>query len=112
MWNYNRAIPDVMRRLCFQQLTFLMRAAALRSTSTGAAFATTSSFLLLASLDALRRCLGFGLFHGFFGLSNALGAGFGAFFALLVEHFLAAQQLDERLFGAVALLPCGAYDAQ
>ena len=72
-------------------------------------------FLLLAGLATITLRglrLGFGFFHGFLGLGYSLGAGFGAFFALLVEHLLAAQQFDECLFGAIALLPCRADDAQ
>src|SRR5579872_1701793 len=51
------------------------------------------------------------LFHGFLGFGGFLGAGFGALFLLLVEDFLAAQQLEESLVGAVALVPVGTDDA-
>src|SRR5690349_20634095 len=55
----------------------------------------------------LLLCLG--LFHGLFGFGGALGAEFGAFLALLLNHPLRTQQFNERLFGAVALLPAGAH---
>ena len=56
-------------------------------------------------------CCGLGLrvFHGLLGFGGFLGASFGALFLLLVEDLLAAQQFEERLVGAVALIPvrCG-----
>src|SRR6185312_16883313 len=54
--------------------------------------------------------LGFGFFHRLASLFGLLGAGFGTLLALLVEHLLAAEQFDERLVGAVALLPRRADD--
>src|SRR5579864_5742708 len=55
--------------------------------------------------------LGFGLFHGFLGLSDFLGADFGALLLFLVENLLAAEKLEEGLVGAIALVPAGADDA-
>src|SRR5208337_4460995 len=52
--------------------------------------------------------LGFGVFHGFAGFGGLFGAGFGALFALFVEHLFAAQQFEESFVGAVAFVPAGA----
>src|SRR5580658_6452461 len=72
--------------------------------------------LLVAALSwcrfAFNLSLRLGLFHGFLGFGGFLGTGFGAFFFLLVEDLLAAQQLEEGLVGAVALVPVGADDAR
>src|ERR1700732_4593889 len=56
--------------------------------------------------------LGFGFFHGFLGFGGALGAGFAALLALLVEHLFAAQEFDEGVVGAVAFAPSGTDDAE
>src|SRR5437879_5581844 len=69
-------------------------------------------FFFLSSLWTLCLCLRLGLFHRFLGFGNPLGAGFGAFFTLLIKDLFAAQKLDERLFRSIALLPCRAHDAQ
>src|SRR5215472_5202032 len=61
--------------------------------------------LVRSRLGCGLRLRGFGFFHGFLGFRGALGASFGALLALLVEGFLAAQQFDEGLVGAVAFLP-------
>src|SRR5579862_1778491 len=58
-----------------------------------------------------RLGLRFGLFHRFLGFGGLLGAGFGTLLALFVQNLLAAQQLEEGLVGAVALIPGGADDA-
>src|ERR1017187_579181 len=52
------------------------------------------------------------VFHGFLGFGGFLGTSFGALFLLLVEDLLAAQQLEESLVGAVALIPVRADDAR
>src|SRR5579864_9510779 len=59
----------------------------------------------------LRLLLGFGFFHRLLGFFGFFGAGFGALLALFVEDLLAAEQLDESLIGAIALLPSAANDA-
>src|SRR5277367_4479680 len=61
---------------------------------------------------ALSLSLRFRFFHGLFSFGGLLGAGFGAFLFLLVEDFLAAQQFEECLVGAVAFIPTGADDAR
>src|SRR5512143_2120711 len=73
-------------------------------------------FFLFATLCGWlgRSCAGlrFGFFHRLAGFFGALGANFGALLAFLVEYLLAAEQFDEGLLGAVALLPSGADDAE
>ena len=71
-------------------------------------------FFLVSTLGGLScgGLLGFGFFHGFLGFFGALGAGFGALLALFVQHLFAAEKFDERLFGAIALLPAATDDAQ
>src|SRR5437588_5851564 len=67
----------------------------------------------LCWFDAAILCsLGFGLFHRLLGLSGLLGAGFGAFLALFVEDLLDAEQFEESLVGAIALVPSRADDAR
>ena len=56
--------------------------------------------------------LGFGLFHGFLGFGRALGTGFGTLLTFFFLQLLAAKEFDERLFGAVTLLPAGTHDSQ
>src|SRR5258706_1412030 len=73
-------------------------------------------FLIFFFLDRLDAAivlgLRFGLFHRLLGLGDFLGADFGALFAFFVQHFFAAQQLEESLIGAVALVPSRADDAR
>ena len=69
-----------------------------------------------------RRSLGVGvaaasvwwgvLRHGLVDLFPALGSGFGALLALLVQLVLRTEELDEGLFGSVAFLEAGADDAE
>src|SRR5438270_7123021 len=60
-------------------------------------------------LDAAIVCgLRFRLFERFLGFGGFLGASFGAFFALLVQNLLAAEQFQKGLVGAIALIPRGA----
>src|SRR5580700_173106 len=61
---------------------------------------------------ALSLSLRLRLFHSLLGFGGFFGADFGAFFFLLVENFLAAQQFEECLIGAVALVPVSADDAR
>src|SRR5207237_6739998 len=44
-------------------------------------------------------------FHRLLGFSGTLGTGLGTLLAFFFLQFLAAQQFDERLLSAVALLP-------
>src|SRR6266571_2445649 len=61
-----------------------------------------------------RSCAGYSalLFHCLAGFLRPLGSDFGTFLALFLLHLLAAQQLDECLLSAIALLPAFAGDAQ
>src|SRR6185437_16857039 len=52
------------------------------------------------------------LFHSLLGFGGTLGADFGALLAVFFDHPLCSQQFDERLFGAITLLPAGAHDPQ
>src|SRR5581483_6006613 len=45
---------------------------------------------------AILSGLGFRFFHRLLGLCSLLGAGFSAFFTLLVQHLLAAKEFEER----------------
>src|ERR1700680_70342 len=68
---------------------------------------------VLCRLDAtimsrLRLCF----FHRLLGFGSLLGASFGTLFFLFVENLLAAQQFEESLVGAVALVPVSANDAR
>src|SRR5256885_2035462 len=71
-------------------------------------------FLLVATLGrcslALNLSLGLSFFHGLLGFGGALGTGLGALFLLLVENFLAAEQFEKSLVGAITLIPMGADD--
>src|SRR5438552_3692079 len=63
-------------------------------------------FLLFAAFgnfacSRLRLCF----FHRFLGVGGTLGTGLGTLLPLFFLQFLAAQQFDERLLSAVALLP-------
>src|SRR5438132_11615418 len=63
-------------------------------------------FLLFAAFgnfacSRLRLCF----FHRFLGVGGTLGTGLGTLLPLFFLQFLAAQQCDERLLTAVALLP-------
>src|SRR6266851_259787 len=60
-------------------------------------------------LISLRR---FRLFHLFLGFLSLLGTGFSALLALFIQHLLTAQEFDEGLVGAIALLPSGADNAR
>src|SRR5260370_20928855 len=60
-------------------------------------------------LISLRRLR---LFHLFLGFLSLLGAGFSALLALFIQHLLTAQEFDERLGGAIALLPSRAANAR
>src|SRR5437763_1954922 len=61
---------------------------------------------------SLRLLLGFGFFHRLTSVFGFLSPGVGAFLALLIQNLFAAEKFDERLVGAVALLPCSANDAR
>ncbi len=61
---------------------------------------------------AVVLCLGFGVFHGCAGFGSLLGAGFGAFLALFVQNLFAAQQFEEGLVSAIALVPSRVDDAR
>ena len=73
-------------------------------------------FLLFAVVggpgSAAGLSLGLGFLDALFHFSGALGAGFGTLLAFFFLQFLAAQQFDESVVGAVALAPAGADDAQ
>jgi hypothetical protein len=56
--------------------------------------------------------LGLGFFHGSLGFGSAFGASFAALLTLFVEQFLATEQFDEGVVGAVTLAPSGANDAE
>src|SRR5260370_20568669 len=58
----------------------------------------------------LRLRFGVGLFHGLAVFLGTFGAYFCALLALFIDHLLAAQKFDERLFSAVALAPGGTND--
>ena len=51
-----------------------------------------------------------GIFHRLLSLGKLLGTGFGALLAFFVQHFFAAQQLEESFVSAVAFIPAGAND--
>src|SRR3569833_3350956 len=71
--------------------------------------------LLIAAFSglspALLLCLGFGLFFRFVCLCGLFGLCFGVLLALFVENSLAAEEFDEGLDSAIALIPTGADDA-
>src|SRR5271170_7895824 len=75
-----------------------------------AALSLTLSFV--SGHIALSLRFGIGVFHRLAVFLGAFGTDFGPLLPLLVEHLLAAQQFDERLFGAVALSPRRTNDAQ
>src|SRR5205823_13342569 len=70
--------------------------------------------LLFAAFSAaLFGCDGFLIgFHLFLDFFFALGADFGAFFALFLDEFFAAQQLDEAGCSAITLAEAFVDDAQ
>src|SRR5258708_31035801 len=70
-----------------------------------------SFFLRLSFHSRLISLRRFRLFHLFLGFLSLFGAGFSALLALFIQHLLTAQQFDERLVGAIALLPSRANDA-
>src|SRR5580704_26016 len=53
-----------------------------------------------------------GFVHGSLVFLGTFGTGLGAFLAFFVQHFFAAEELDEGVVGAVTLPPAGANDAQ
>src|SRR5437870_1475355 len=77
----------------------------------GASPVSTAGLLFFFSLGGFRfggagglGFLGFlslGLFQSLAAFFRLLGAAFGAFLLLFVEHFLGAQQFDERFFAAI-----------
>src|SRR4051812_10381349 len=61
---------------------------------------------------AILRSLRLGLFHRLLGFCRLFGASFSTLLAFFVEDLLAAEKLEERLIGSVALVPGGTDDAR